>query len=205
MEQVLHQKKKKNVSALWKISNGLNRNGKKGRKKQNWKCIYRNRLDRAANGGWNFTRMLIWSFLRLLINSTCPEYPHTSTPKAAMHEMLSWQDHKNHSLNHTLTPRWPVLNHIHLLNSTDFGLAQLTDTPRAHGNRPAGRTTQCNLHTTSPPSLRVTFLMHPAQPARGSEFPGVASPVTSPARWCNKPSTSSYVLKLSFYLKMETS
>lgn len=79
-----------------------------------------------------------------------------------------------------------------------------TRTTDGHSRSPwellTGRTTQRKLHATSPPSLRVTFLMHPAQPGRGSEFPGVASPVT-----CNKPSTSSYVLKLSFYLKMETS
>lgn len=202
MEQVLHEKKI--VPALWKIPNDLNGNVKKGRKNKTGSVFTEIGLDRAANGGWDFTKMLIRSFLRLLLNAMCPEYPHTSTPKAAMHKMLSWQDHKNHSLNHTFTPWWPVLNHIHL-NSTDFGLAQLTDTPRARGNGLAGRTTQCNLHATSPPSLWVTFLMHPAQPARGSEFPGVASPVTSPAQWCNKPSTSSYVLKLSFYLKMETS
>lgn len=175
-----------------------------GRKNKNRRCLHRNKV-RTANGEWDFTGMPIQSLLGPLTHVMCQEYPYPSIHQAAMHEM-SRQDHKvSPSIIRSLHDDLYVLSHIHLLHSTDLGLAQLTDTPRAHGDRPAGSTTQRKLHTTSPPPLRVTFLMHPAQPGRGSEFPGVASPVTSPVQRCNKPSTSWYVLTLSFYLKTETS
>lgn len=63
---------------------------------------------------------------------------------------------------------WPVLNHIHLLNSTNSGLAQLTDTPRGTEISQQGE-----LHNTSctlPLLLRCELPSWCTQPSQAKDL-----------------------------------
>lgn len=108
-----------------------------------------------------------------------PEYSHPTIPTATTHEMLS-QDHKNsfpHSYAHstmTWTPPHPSPQQHNQLGARGNG---------ANSTRRSARYL-CSLAAT--PSSD-----HPED---------LKSPVTSPARQPNKPSTSSYVLKLKVFL-----
>lgn len=149
MEQV-HQNK--TVLAFWKISNGLNGKINKGRKRQNWKCFYRNRLRKSSKWRMRFHQDAKTILSQAL--NTC-SVQNTHVHPALRHLRMKCCHHKiinslpqsySHSTMTCTQPHPSPQQHRLWTRTTD-----------GHSWSPwellTGRTTQRKLHATSPPSL----------------------------------------------------
>lgn len=103
---------------------------------------------------WNANMILSWA------SDPC----NVSILKAAVYEM-SWQDHQNHSFNHTFIPRWPVFNKPHPSTQQNRLLTRTTD---GHSRSPWRSASRENCTTQSArylSSFAVSYLLDAPSPA----------------------------------------